>query len=162
MSQHQRVADLKNKLSQFVAYCAALDQPGSHAFSLATAVADEMDGEPYLEPNLPKPVVENIDALCASPIGEAAAPAIDALRSSFDLLSWATADRHYGRTEKTANFLDNFATAQLIGPPTEGLPPLWVDDRVRFGITVQGPNTFYPAHAHEAEEVYLVGAGEGW
>lgn len=51
-------------------------------------------------------------------------------------------------------FSENWAHAEIAGP--KGLAYC---DRLRIGLILQGPNTFYPGHQHPAVEVYYVLAG---
>jgi hypothetical protein len=51
-------------------------------------------------------------------------------------------------------FLDNYGWAELLRPgETTGAI------QISCGVLVLGPNTFYPPHRHEAEEIYLPLAG---
>jgi hypothetical protein len=50
---------------------------------------------------------------------------------------------------------DNMAFAEIIGPDAP-----YVSERVCLGLTLIGPNTFYPPHRHPAIELYYVVAGE--
>jgi Dimethlysulfonioproprionate lyase len=51
-------------------------------------------------------------------------------------------------------FLQNYGWTELLSPgPATGVAQL------SCGVLVLGPNTFYPAHRHEAEELYLPLAG---
>ncbi|MGD0502980.1 MAG: dimethylsulfonioproprionate lyase family protein [Steroidobacteraceae bacterium] len=63
----------------------------------------------------------------------------------------------YTVAEVGEEFLRNYAWAQLLSPgPATGAA------QISCGVLVLGPNTFYPAHQHEAEELYLplVGTAE--
>ena len=51
-------------------------------------------------------------------------------------------------------YLDNYGYVQLIGPDS-----IVEHQTVRVGIGLWGPNLHYPAHHHEAEELYHVLAG---
>jgi mannose-6-phosphate isomerase-like protein (cupin superfamily) len=51
-------------------------------------------------------------------------------------------------------FLDRYGWAELLGPYG-----LFTSDRTRLGFLLLGTDTLYPAHAHAAEELYLVLAG---
>ena len=53
------------------------------------------------------------------------------------------------------DYLDNYGYVQLLGPNAIVEHP-----DVRVGIGLWGPNLHYPAHQHEAEELYHVLAGE--
>ena len=58
--------------------------------------------------------------------------------------------------DQPSAFRGRFYYTQIAGP--EGLI---VDHRFRFGIYLQMPETFYPSHSHEAEELYLPLTGTG-
>ena len=47
----------------------------------------------------------------------------------------------------------------VAGPPLRGYPIPWRSNEIMFGLTIQGPHTFYPAHAHESVELYFVIGG---
>jgi|ETNmetMinimDraft_8_1059916.scaffolds.fasta_scaffold03599_5 hypothetical protein len=56
----------------------------------------------------------------------------------------------YNKEAFGASFLDNYAHTELIG--TRG--PI-VSNKVASGFLLLAPNTDYPAHRHEAEEIYI-------
>lgn len=86
-----------------------------------------------------------LDAVPRSPLGDAVEPALGhAAWSSF-----------YARSEWSAAFVDELAVGVLVGP---GAPrPSWA---LILGLFLQGPHTRYPPHAHAADEVYAIVAGE--
>jgi quercetin dioxygenase-like cupin family protein len=51
-------------------------------------------------------------------------------------------------------FFDNYAHAPLVGPNGPAR-----NGGIKLGVLLQGPETFYPAHAHPAGEFYLLLAG---
>jgi hypothetical protein len=55
-----------------------------------------------------------------------------------------------------AIFSRNFAAATIIG--SGGLLP---SDKVSAGFSLQGRDTYYPPHAHRAEESYWIIGGDG-
>jgi hypothetical protein len=63
----------------------------------------------------------------------------------------------YTVAEVGERFLQNYAWTELVtpGPPTGAA-------QISCGVLVLGPDTFYPPHRHEAEEIYLplVGTAE--
>lgn len=69
-------------------------------------------------------------------------------------LAWR---QSYGAAEFGPDFLERYGWTELIG--TSG--PI-ASDAASCGILVLGPETFYPAHAHEAEELYVPLAGTAW
>jgi hypothetical protein len=60
----------------------------------------------------------------------------------------------YDGRNVAATSLDRYGWAELLGPYG-----LFASDTTRLGFLLLGRDTLYPAHAHAAEEVYLVLAG---
>jgi hypothetical protein len=60
----------------------------------------------------------------------------------------------YGPADFGSDFLNNYAYLEILG--TRGH---FRSDAVACGFLMIGPNTDYPAHRHEAEEIYMVLAG---
>lgn len=58
------------------------------------------------------------------------------------------------------DFLDRYGYAQFVGPAK--VPSLMTSDRLAFGVLFLAPGTFYPAHAHPAEELYVPLAPARW
>jgi hypothetical protein len=56
----------------------------------------------------------------------------------------------YTADEVDAAFLQNYGFSEFLGPAGGGSPA-----RIACGVILLGPNTFYPHHRHEAEEVYV-------
>ena len=104
-----------------------------------------------VEPRL-LPVVRHLDAV--EPSGDAA---IDAVLEEFlrlaPALPWRQTAGYLGVLGR--DYLDNYGYVQLLGPNA-----MVEHDAVRVGIGMWGPNLHYPAHQHEAEELYHVLAGE--
>ena len=84
-------------------------------------------------------------------------PAIDAVLEEFLRVSaqlpWIQTAGYLDVMSR--HYLDNFGYVQLIGPGS-----IVEHSSVRVGIGVWGPHLHYPAHHHEAEELYHVLAGE--
>jgi hypothetical protein len=60
----------------------------------------------------------------------------------------------YSLADAGESFLRNYGWAELVRPAAAtGFV------QISCGVLVLGPNTFYPAHRHEAEEIYLPLAG---
>ena len=57
-------------------------------------------------------------------------------------------------SQVTDHMLDNYGYAELIGKQGP-----FLNDRVRAGVAVYGPEINYPLHYHAAEELYVVLAG---
>jgi len=62
-------------------------------------------------------------------------------------LAWR---QSYSKQEADARFLDNYGWVELIG--RRGLIE---SEKLACGFLLLGPDTLYPTHRHEAEEVYL-------
>lgn len=97
----------------------------------------------------------------------AAAPAfckelVAAIASTASALTWK---QTYTPAQTGTAFLQNYGWCEIIG--TQGVVP---SERLACGFLLLGPDTFYPRHHHEAEEIYvpLVGTAawqkgdEGW
>jgi hypothetical protein len=54
----------------------------------------------------------------------------------------------------SARFFENYGWAELVGPGV-----ITGAVQISCGVLVLGPDTFYPPHRHEAEEIYLPLAG---
>jgi hypothetical protein len=61
----------------------------------------------------------------------------------------------YAKRSDAPGLEDNMAFAEIIGPAAP-----YVSERVCLGLTLIGPNTYYPPHRHPAIELYYVVAGE--
>ena len=61
----------------------------------------------------------------------------------------------YAKRSDAPGLEDNMAFAEIIGPEAP-----FVSESVCLGLTLIGPNTFYPPHRHPAIELYYVAAGE--
>ena len=100
----------------------------------------------------PLPVVRHLHAV--QPSGNAT---IDAVLEEFLRLAPALPWLHTASylDVLSRDYLDNFGYVQLLGPNS-----IVEHSGVRVGIGVWGPHLHYPAHHHEAEELYHVLAGE--
>jgi quercetin dioxygenase-like cupin family protein len=68
---------------------------------------------------------------------------------------WAAWTEFYQEDEWTRSFVHRFAGGTVVGPSAP-----WRVDHVIVDIFVYGPEIDYPAHAHPAEEVYLILGGD--
>ena len=98
------------------------------------------------------PVLRHLDAL-----GPSGVPVIDAVLEEFlrlaPALPWSQTAGYLEVMSR--DYLNNSGYVQLLGPNSIVEHP-----DVRVGIAVWGPHLHYPAHQHEAEELYHVLAGE--
>ncbi|MCP4329259.1 MAG: cupin domain-containing protein [Alphaproteobacteria bacterium] len=84
------------------------------------------------------------------------AAAIDALA---DQLRWHDTYGFYGHDPSLEPFQGEYAFTAIMAPESRGRFGLLTSDRTFFGLSLQGPNIYYPPHAHTAVEVYYVIAG---
>jgi hypothetical protein len=63
----------------------------------------------------------------------------------------------YTEADFGARFLDNYGFSEWIGERAA-----FKSDALACGVLMLGPETEYPAHSHEAEELYLPLAGRAW
>ncbi len=134
--------------------------------SLARAVVRQLTSLPVAASFLKDlPVLEAVRAaaprrlpVCGwlTDLAELAAPATSGLVREFvaaaDALEWR---QTYAAADFGPEFLDRYGWSELIG--LRGPIP---SQRIACGFLLLGPETEYPAHAHEAEELYLPLAGE--
>jgi len=62
-------------------------------------------------------------------------------------LTWR---QSYGARQVCAHFLENYGWAEIVGLTGE-----LASERVACGFLLLGPQTHYPPHQHEAEEIYV-------
>jgi gentisate 1,2-dioxygenase len=63
----------------------------------------------------------------------------------------------YSSADFGQRFLDNYGWSEWIGDRGA-----FISDAIACGVLMLGPDTEYPAHSHEAEELYLPLAGRAW
>ena len=74
-----------------------------------------------------------------------------------DLLAWRTLTPDYVGQQMVAEY----AYTMLVGPEDANeLPSLYHSNEISAGITLQGPDVFYPSHWHPAVEFYGVLSGD--
>jgi gentisate 1,2-dioxygenase len=81
---------------------------------------------------------------------------ITALLSNSNQLTWRSSSKCREDGPDIELLLQNLAVATVIGA---GAP--LQSDQVYAGFSLQAPNTYYPPHAHDAEETYWVIGGNG-
>ncbi len=111
----------------------------------------------------PKPtghhiVDTHLEAACANsgPAGSSSHRLAQALLAVADQLEWRTSSKCREDGPDVALLLRNFAVTTVIGEG--GLLPT---DRVYAGFSLQARDTYYPPHAHHAEESYWIIGGDG-
>jgi histidine ammonia-lyase len=81
-------------------------------------------------------------------------PLVEAIAAVAGELDWR---QTYAPADFGARFLENYGFSEWIGQRGAVL-----SDKIACGVLVLGPDTEYPAHSHEAEELYLPLAGRAW
>lgn len=74
-----------------------------------------------------------------------------AVRTAASVLAW---HQSYEASEVGSDFLNNYGWAEVVG--LSGEVPC---ESLACGFLLLGPNTFYPPHRHEAEEIYIPVSG---
>ena len=99
------------------------------------------------------PVVAALRGLArlAAPRTRALVEAVEALA---DELDWR---QTYTSSDFGSRFLDNYGYNEWVGQRGA-----FMSDRVACGVLLLGPDTEYPDHSHEAEELYLPLAGRAF
>ena len=98
------------------------------------------------------PVSQDVPSLAALPIALAAPDCHRAARRLGGIagkLAWAETSR-----ARPSGYVGNHCSVGIIGPRG-----MITDERFKFGVYLQTPGTFYPAHRHEAEELYFLLSG---
>ena len=105
------------------------------------------------------PVVDsNLEAACISSgrRGSSSHTVATALMAVTDQLEWRASSKNPEDGPDVAIFSRNFTAATVIG--AGGLLP---SDNVIAGVSLQRRDTYYPPHAHHAEESYWIIGGNG-
>lgn len=130
---------------------ALLETAGSQAQPFLRDWPPELIARPVVARSLP--VVAALPGLSryAAPGTRTLVDAIAALAGELD---WR---QTYTVADFGQGFLDNYGFSEWIGERGA-----FISDRVACGVLMLGPDTEYPAHSHEAEELYLPLAGRAW
>jgi hypothetical protein len=99
------------------------------------------------------PVVSSLQGLSryAAPETRALVEAVASLAGDFD---WR---QTYTSADFGERFLQNYGWSEWMGKRGA-----FESDAIACGVLLLGPDTEYPAHSHEAEELYLPLAGQAW
>ena len=116
-------------------------------------------------PNRPEPTSHDIvdsylEAACAAsgPDGSSSRGVARALSAVTDQLAWRASSKCSDDGPDIDNLLRNFAITVILGEG--GLLP---SDKVCAGFSLQARDTYYPPHAHHAEESYwIIGGNADW
>ncbi len=104
---------------------------------------------------------QTVDLAGDNPLGDLGR----ALYADRDTLEWFTMYQSYADDARVDRLNDNYIIVRLAGPRGG-----WYAEDLTTAITIQGPDTWYPPHAHRQKEVYGVIGGraewqrgaEGW
>ena len=134
---------------------------GSNLAKTANFTLENVNGKHGLSKPEPKihPMVDaHLELVCASSgqRGSSSHRVAQALLAVSDQLEWRTCSKDPDDGPDVAIFSPNFTAATVIG--TGGLLP---SDKVTAGFSLQGRDTYYPPHAHHAEESYWIIGGDG-
>ena len=102
----------------------------------------------------------HLEAACANSgqYGSSSRIVAEALVAVTDQLTWRTLSRDREDGPDMAAFSRNFTSTCVIGKG--GVLP---SNKVSAGFSLQGRDTYYPPHAHHAEESYwIIGGDGGW
>ncbi len=116
-------------------------------------------GKQTLHEPMSHPTVDtHLEAACANSgqHGSSSHTVARALLAVTDQLEWRASSRSCEEGPDVAIFSRNFAATSIIG--AGGLLP---SDKVAAGFSLQGRDTYYPPHAHHAEESYWIIGGDG-
>ena len=110
------------------------------------------------EPTSHHIVDAHLEAACANsgPAGSTSDTVARALLAVADQLAWRASSKDPADGPDVAHFLRNCAVTTVIGPGG-----LLLTDKVYAGFSLQAHDTYYPPHAHHAEESYWIIGGNG-
>jgi Dimethlysulfonioproprionate lyase len=130
---------------------ALLEAAGSQAQPFLRDWPQDLVARPVVARSLP--VVASLQGLSrfAAPRTRGLVDAIAALAGELDWRQTYT-EADFGR-----RFLDSYGWSEWIGERGA-----FVSDAIACGVLLLGPNIEYPAHSHEAEELYLPLAGHAF
>jgi len=106
-----------------------------------------------------KPVVDGeLQTACAEcgQYGSSSYLIAESVLAIKDKLQWHTPYEDMNDEPDVVAFTRNYAFTRLIGPGA----PLF-SDKVAAGLSLQGRDTYYPPHVHQAEESYWIIGGNG-
>ncbi len=100
----------------------------------------------------------NLESACANsgPDGSSSNEIAKALMAVSNQLHWRASSKSSVDGPDIAILLEKLAVTTIVGPGAP-LP----SDKVYAGFSLQAPDTYYPPHAHDAEESYWIIGGNG-
>jgi len=134
---------------------------GGELAKTASFTLENVNWNDTLSKHEPKshPMVDaHLEAACAysGQSGSSTQMLAEALLTVTDQLAWRESSKNPDDGPDVAVFSPKFTATTIIG--AGGLLP---SDNVTAGFSLQGPDTYYPPHAHHAEESYWIIGGEG-
>ena len=108
---------------------------------------------PSNEPVVVQRYLSTVLAQATDPI---VAQTLQQIRAVADKLDWVTMPPTY----MGADFVEQFAYVRLGGPNiAPNRPTVFPTSQLKFGLSLQAPNLFYPPHRHRAVEFYGILSG---
>ncbi len=152
---------MKRLINAFEGLFAASTQSGGELAKTAGFTLENVDwkGEQSRPKPTSHPVVDtNLEAACVNSgrHGSTSHAVANALMAVTDQLRWRASGKDPADGPDVAAFAPNFTAATVIG--AGGLLP---SDNVIAGVSLQHRDTYYPPHAHHAEESYWIIGGDG-
>ncbi len=130
---------------------ALLETAGSEAEPFIRDWPRELIARPVAARSLPAVAALKGLSHYAAPSTRALAEGVSALAGELD---WR---QTYTKADLGPGFLDSYGWSEWIGERGA-----FVSDAMACGVLLLGPSIEYPAHSHEAEELYLPLAGRAW
>ena len=145
MNRHESLRPLVDALRSL------LERAGPAAEAFTRDWPRTLVARPFVARSLP--VVSALQGLsrCAAPETRALVELVAAQAGDLD---WR---QSYAEADFDARFLQNYGWSEWIGERGA-----FVGEAIACGVLLLGPMTEYPAHSHEAEELYLPLAGRAW
>ena len=152
---------MKQLINAFADLLTAATESGGELATTAQFALDHVNWKD--SPNMPEPmcppVVEaQMKSACArsGQDGSTSHRLAQALLAVTDQLQWQPYTSNFENEPDVAAFLPNFSVLNILGASG-----LLLSDRVDAGFSLQGRDTYYPTHAHLAEESYWIIGGDG-
>ncbi len=142
-------------------FAAAATQSGDAVAKTAAFTLENVNwNQPLFKPEATSlhTVDQYLEEACANSgkCGSISRGVAEALLAVADQLAWRSSSKDPADGPDVAVFSRNFAVATIIGEG--GLLP---SKNVYGGFSLQGRDTYYPTHAHYAEESYWIIGGDG-
>jgi len=139
-------------------WAAALDHDASWGYQQILDRTDWSGPRHKVAPK-PSPLADKyfkqvVDLAGDNPLGDLGR----ALYADRDTIEWFTMYQSYKGEPRVKGLDGNYIIVRLAGPKGG-----WYAEDVTTAITIQGPNTWYPPHAHRQKEVYgIIGGVAEW